>query len=67
MRGFLCCLLTGKPYDEPPPSEGKGFASGDLIRISLEPEVFKALQQGHGGWNEEMLEVWSRGVASVVT
>ena len=33
------------------------ISTGDLVRVELEPEVFQAMQEGHGGWSEIMLEV----------
>ena len=33
------------------------LTAGDLVRVQLDVEVFKALQQGHGGWNDAMVEV----------
>ena len=32
-------------------------STGDLVRVELEPEVFRAVQEGHGGWNDMMLNV----------
>jgi len=38
--------------------EGQGLlASGDNVRIQLDVDVFKAMQDGHGGWNESMADV----------
>lgn len=33
------------------------FVSGDRVRVQLEVEIFKMLQEGHGGWNDQMAEV----------
>ncbi len=33
------------------------LVSGDSVRIQLEVEVFKSLQDGHGGWNDVMVNV----------
>lgn len=30
---------------------------GDWVTIGLEPDIFMALQEGHGGWNDRMLDV----------
>ena len=27
------------------------------MRVSLDADVFKALQEGHGGWNDQMAQV----------
>ncbi len=40
-----------------PASNPEHISAGDLVRVELEPDVFKAVQEGHGGWNELMLEV----------
>ena len=42
---------------EASPLEKKEFTPGDLVRVQLDVEVFKAMQQGHGGWNDAMVEV----------
>ena len=31
-----------------------GLKFGDHVRVDLDVGVFKAMQQGHGGWNKEM-------------
>ena len=36
---------------------GSQFKVGDRVRVDLEVEVIKTLQNGHGGWNEGMTEV----------
>ena len=33
------------------------LASGDNVRVQLDVDVFRAMQEGHGGWNESMAEV----------
>ena len=33
------------------------FKVGDKVRVDLEPEILKAMQEGHGGWNPRMAEV----------
>ena len=33
------------------------FAAGDKVKISLDQEAFRAMQDGHGGWNEKMNQV----------
>ncbi len=35
------------------------FKVGDKVRVDLEPEILKAMQDGHGGWNPRMAEVGS--------
>ena len=33
------------------------FVSGDRVKVTLELEIFKMMQNGHGGWTDEMAEV----------
>ena len=33
------------------------FVSGDRVKVQLEVEIFKMMQEGHGGWNDQMTEV----------
>ena len=33
------------------------ISTGDLVRVELEADIFKAMQEGHGGWSDPMLEV----------
>ena len=44
----------GPPADVP---EQIMFAAGDKVKISLDQEAFRAMQDGHGGWNEKMNQV----------
>ena len=30
------------------------FKTGDYVKVDLELEILKALQEGHGGWNPKM-------------
>lgn len=41
----------GPPADVP---EQIMFAAGDKVKISLDQEAFRSMQEGHGGWNEKM-------------
>ena len=34
-----------------------GVRAGDGVRVELDPEVFKAAQEEHGGWGDHMAEV----------
>lgn len=43
-------------------SDGAGsgpshFAVGDHVRVQLEEEIVKMMQEGHGGWQDDMAEV----------
>ena len=33
------------------------FKTGDRVKIQLEVEIFRQMQEGHGGWNDQMAEV----------
>ena len=47
-----------KPQATPAPPQGQSLlASGDNVRVQLDLDVFRAMQEGHGGWNESMGEV----------
>ena len=44
-------VIAGAPYE--PPREGE-FAAGDTVKVELDPDVWKLMQNGHGGWNDLM-------------
>lgn len=44
--------LLGKEYSD----DDHGLRTGDGARIELDPGVFKAKQEGHGGWQDYMAE-----------
>ena len=47
-----------KAQATPAPPQGQSLlASGDNVRVQLDVDVFRAMQEGHGGWNESMGEV----------
>ena len=48
------CLDSGDPYDPP---RDTLLAAGDRIKVELNPDVWKTMQEGHGGWNELMAAV----------
>ena len=33
------------------------FKVGDKVRVDLDVEILKAMQEGHGGWNPRMADV----------
>ena len=33
------------------------FSVGDKVKINVNVEVFKQMQEGHGGWNQKMADV----------
>jgi hypothetical protein len=36
------------------------FKAGDQVKVQLEVEIFRQMQEGHGGWNDQMAEVRRR-------
>lgn len=60
---YLPCLpsflsLSGTPLGAPlPPPDPQEFSSGDYVRVELDQDVLKLMQEGHGGWNVDMPEV----------
>ena len=37
--------------------ESGEFAAGDIVRVDLDMEIVKLMQEGHGGWTEAMTSV----------
>ena len=50
-------MYTGAPLLPPPSTKPIEFKSGDSVKVQLETDVFKIMQDGHGGWNDQMSEV----------
>jgi len=46
--------ILGAPLVFPGPED---ICTGDLVRVELDADIFKAMQEGHGGWSDPMLEV----------
>ena len=44
-------VIAGAPYE--PLKEGE-FAAGDSVKVELDPDVWKLMQNGHGGWDDIM-------------
>lgn len=42
------------------------ISTGDLVRVELEADIFKAMQEGHGGWSDPMLEVGEKCITSLL-
>ena len=67
MSPFVCLcechhlLYTGAP--NVPPGAGE-FASREVVKVELERDIFMLLQQGHGGWNDKMAEVYTTELTS---
>lgn len=47
-------ISIGALYEQPKETQ---FAAGDRIKVELDPDVWRAMQDGHGGWNELMAMV----------
>ena len=45
------CHCIGAPYE---PLKEVEFAAGDSVKVELDPDVWKLMQNGHGGWNDLM-------------
>ena len=43
------------------------ISTGDLVRVELEADIFKAMQEGHGGWSDPMLEVGGRHMKKLLS
>ena len=41
------------------PSKSDEFASGDFVRVELDLEVFRMLQEVHGEWSNGMGQVYT--------
>ena len=56
--------VLGKPHDPetktPNEKNPLVFVSGDSVRVGLDLELFKEMQEGHGGWNDNMVDVSGR-------
>ena len=50
----LFLWIAGAPCEF---SGARVFAAGDVVKVELDPDVLKLLQEGHGGWNDLMFEV----------
>lgn len=46
--------LIGAPYK---PQRESDFAAGDRVKVELDPDVWRLMQEGHGGWNDLMTVV----------
>jgi hypothetical protein len=47
-------MTVGAPNAPPPPSKPHDFQAGDRVKVQLELEIFKMMQEGHGGWNDQV-------------
>ena len=52
----------GQDAEERNMSHSTGFAAGDTVTVQLESEILKLMQADHGGWNDTMSSVRTRGL-----
>lgn len=48
---------VGAPVDSSMDESDFEFAAGDTVRVDLDIETVKLMQEGHGGWVDAMTEV----------
>ena len=53
------CMCAGEKLQGSMHSSGPthGLTVGCNVRVALDIDVFKQMQAGHGGWNDQMAEV----------
>ena len=50
--------LSGTSLGAPlPPPDPQEFSSGDYVRVELDQDVLRLMQEGHGGWSLDMADV----------
>jgi hypothetical protein len=56
---MIVCCEAGELSDAPmatcPPRPK--FKIGDKVRVNVDVNVLRAMQEGHGGWNPKMMRV----------
>lgn len=53
-------VFAGETVDASPAKDTHSmYKVGDKVKVILEEEVLKPMQEGHGGWNPRMAEVGS--------
>ncbi len=63
LKNKLVCWFAASESADSPQDGAKipcQFKVGDKVRVDLEADILKAMQDGHGGWNPRMAEVRSR-------
>lgn len=53
----IFCVAGEFPEVQTNPGVTHQFKVGDKVRVDLEMEILKIMQEGHGGWNPRMAEV----------
>ena len=48
---------SGPPCPPEVLSEDHALVPGDNVRVELDVEVFKIMQEGHGDWDDDLLTV----------
>ena len=51
---MIIALSPGLPWEPPASHE---ISSGDSVKAEVDVDLFESLQEGHGGFNEQMAEV----------
>ena len=55
---YYCVCFTGETTEPSPAAATHAmFKVGDKVRVDLEIDILRAMQEGHGGWNPRMAEV----------
>ena len=58
MLCVVCTILISAPTGRScEPLREDELAAGDNVKIELEWEVLKMMQEKHGGWNDVMIKV----------
>lgn len=52
---YIIILYIGQTVDDS--VDSSIIRSGDLVQVELDVEIFRMMQEGHGGWNDAMVEV----------
>ena len=53
-------LFTGEPTEQIHALPPCPFKVGNKVKVDMDPELLKTMQEGHGGWNPKMAEVGPR-------
>lgn len=59
---MVIVFLLGQNIDQPIPRPNRSgpppFSVGDKVQVTVTVDQLKCMQQGHGGWNPRMAEVF---------
>lgn len=56
-RRWAISLAVGEPTEQIHALPPCPFKVGNKVKVDMEPDVLKGMQEGHGGWNPKMAEV----------